>query len=819
VLETAWQDVRHGFRLLRRSPIFTLTAALSLAIGIGANTTIFSIASAMLFRPLPGIVEHGRLVDIGRTQNGRDFDNSSYPNYRDIRARVTTLTDVYAIKLEAQPMGLGGRDGAERIYGSIVSGNYFSVLGTRAHAGRLLSDADDEGAPGSHPVMVISYELWRRRFGGDPALVGQTVPLNNTPFTIVGVTPRGFQGTTVMRADAWVPMSATDLASPRLGTMSLLQSRQAVWLVMGGRLKPGVTVAQANAELVSIGAALEREFPRDNRGKGLKALPSAVVPGHIDVFAGFLGLLMAIVGLVLLIACVNLSGMMLARAAGRRREIAVRLAIGASRWRLARQLLTETALLFVAGCGLGLILSRWLRALLMSLLPQLPVPLGIDMALDGRVLAFAIVMSLGAAVLSGLAPALQASSPDLVPALKAEGAGATGGRLRLRSAFLVGQVAMSLLLVVTAGLFMRALGQAAAVDPGFDPANVDVIHLDLSLARYDETTGPGFGAELVTRAAARPGVRSAALVTDLPLDGGQMGFGAIRTPGLRRGNSTEVDADWNVVSPGYFRTVGIALVRGRDFTEGDRSGAPRVAIVNETMARLIWGTPEVTGRTIELNDDPSNTWQQVTIVGVAADAQLKALGERAEPYIYVPFAQRYVSRIALVVKNAGGSATAQMRALIREMNPNLPVTQALPLTEVTAVGLIPQRIAAAVAGSLGILCLLLAAIGIYGVTSYSVNSRVREIGIRVALGADGRSVLRLILRQGLVLTLIGVGIGLAAGAAVSQFMQALLFGIRALDPVTFGGGAILFVAVALAASYVPARRATKVDPMLALRAE
>jgi putative ABC transport system permease protein len=818
VLETTWQDVRYGYRLLLRSPLFTLTAALSLAIGIGANTSIFSVASAMLLRPLPGIAEPARLVDIGRTQNGKDFDNSSYPNYRDIRARVTTLSGVYAIKLESQPMGLGGQDGAERIYGSIVSANYFSVLGTRAIAGRLLTDADDEGAPGSHPVIVISYELWQRRFGGRPDAIGQTVPLNGYPFVIVGVTPPGFQGTTVLRSDAWVPITATPLASPRREAR-LLQSRPSVWLLMGGRLKPGVTVAQANAELTSIGAALEREFPDDNRGKGLVAMRSAVVPGHIDVFAGFLGLLMAIVGLVLLIACVNLSGMMLARAAGRRREIALRLAIGASRWRLARQLLTETALLFVAGCALGLLLTRWLRALLLALLPQLPVPLGIDMPTDGRVLGFAIALSLVAAVLCGLAPALQASGADLVPALKAEGGGTIGGRLRLRSAFLVGQVALSLLLVLTAGLFMRALGHAASIQPGFDQRQVDVAMLDLSLARYTDTTGPAFARDLVNRAALRPGVRSAALVSDLPLDGGRQSYGAIRTPGLRRGNTDQVNADWNVISPGYFRTLEIALLRGRDFTDADTTGAPRVGIVNEAMARAIWGTPDALGRTIEVNDSAPGTWEPVTIVGIAANAQVMALGGTVDPYLYVPLAQRYTPRVSLVVKNAGGSAIPQVRALVHEMNPNLPIAQAMPLSDVTAVGLIPQRIAAGVAGSLGIVGLLLAAIGIYGVTSYSVARRVREIGIRVALGADGSSVLRLILRQGFVLTLAGVGIGLAAGALVSQVVRSLLLGVASLDPVTFGGGAALFLVVALAASYLPARRATKVDPMVALRAE
>ena len=502
MLEAIVQDVRYGLRLLRRSPLFTLTAVLSLAIGIGANTTIFSVASAMLLRPLPGVREPSRLVDIGRTQDGRGFDNSSYPNFRDIRARATTLSGIYAVRLEAQAMGLGGPDGAERIYGTLVSANYFTVLGTTPAAGRLLTDEDDQGAPGSHAVTVISHELWQRRFGGNPAVVGSTVPINGHPFAIVGVAPPGFQGTTVMRTDAWMPISATGLATPRRQS-TILEMREAVWLLMGGRLKPGATVQQAAAELGAIGASLEREHPQQNRGKGLTAMPSAVVPGNLNIFTGFLALLMGIVGLVLLIACVNLSGMLLARAAARRREIAVRLAIGASRWRLARQLIAETSVLFLAGAAGGIVLSVWLRNLLLAVLPTLPVPIGLEMPVDLRVLAFTTGLSIVAAVLCGLAPALQATRADLVPALKADSAQG-GGRLRLRSAFLVGQVALSMLLVLTAGLFLRSLGRAASAPIGFDASNVDVLMLDLSLARYTEETGPQLARTLVARASCGP---------------------------------------------------------------------------------------------------------------------------------------------------------------------------------------------------------------------------------------------------------------------------------------------------------------------------
>jgi putative ABC transport system permease protein len=816
MLHTIWQDVRYGLRLLGRSPLFTLTAVLSLAIGIGANTAIFSAVSGLVLRPLPGVQDAGRLVDIGRTQNGSGFDNSSYPNFLDVRARATTLTDVYAARLDPSPMGLGGQDGAERIYGTTVSANYFTVLGTKPAAGRLLVEADDSGAPGSHPVMVISHELWRRRFGGDPNIVGQTVPLNGTPFAIVGITPPGFQGTTVLRSDAWVPISATPLATPRRNA-NLLTMREGVWLVMGGRLKPGVTLAQANAEISAIGAALQREFPRENRGKGLVAMKSAVVPGNMGAFAGFLALLMGIVGVVLLIACVNLSGMLLARAAGRRREVAVRLAIGASRARLAQQMLTETMLLFAGGGVLGVVLSGWVQAMLLGVLPQLPIPLGIEMPMDLRVLAFALILSFGAALVSGLAPALQASRPDVVRALKAEGAGA-GSRLRLRSAFLVGQVALSLLLVVMAGLFLRALGHAASMNPGFDATNVDVAMLDLSLARYTDATGPEFHRDLLSRTSARAGVVSAALAIDLPLDGGNVGLGSLKTPGIRHGDSEEVGAHWNAVSPGYFKTLNLPLARGRDFTDADVATAPKVAIINEALARAAWGTTDAVGRTIQA-DYTDAGWESVTIVGVTTDAQVEWLGGTVVPLIYVPLSQRYVPRVSLLVKTGGVSAIPLVRAVVRELNPNLPVAQAMPLTDINALQLIPQRVVGAAAGTFGIVGLLLAAIGIYGVTSYHVTHRVREIGIRVALGADRRRVLGMILRQSATLTGIGVAIGLTAGAVVAQVVRSLLFDVSALDPITFAGGALLFLAVAAAASLGPARRATRVDPMIALRAE
>lgn len=817
MLESFLQDVRYALRWLRRSPLFAVTSVLSLAIGIGANTAIFSVASALLLRPLPGLASPDRLVDIGRSQDGQGFDNSSYPNYRDLRERMRTVEGVYAMRFEPQPMSLSENGQAERIYGTIVTANYFEILGARPHLGRLLRD-DDDRVRGGSPVVVISRELWARRFASDPAVVGRAIMLNGHAFTIVGVASEGFRGTTLLKPDAWVPMSMLLEASPR-HTADLFTARGSVWLLMGGRLKPGVTTAQANAEAAAIGAALERDYPRENRGKSFVVMPSAVVPGHIQIVGGFVSLLMAIVGLVLLIACSNVSGMLLARAAGRQREIAVRLAIGAGRGRLIRQLLTETALIFAAAGVAGLILTKWLTSLLLALLPRLPMPVSLDIVPDWRVMSFAIATSIAAAVLTGLAPALQASRGDLTGALRAEGLGIGPSRLRLRNAFVVGQVSMSVVMIVAAALFTRALQHAASIEPGFDDRNVEVISLDLSLAGYTDATGGAFVKDLLSRARAIPGVVAASTARDLPLDGGRFGLGDVRVPGLELptgGNS--LNADWNVVEPGYFDTIRLPLTLGRDFDERDGRSGPRVVIVNEAFARRAWPGQNPVGPQIEYDGD--NGPVLLTVVGVTSNAKLVSLNEETGPFVYVPLAQQYMNRVELLAKTTDGrSIVPQIRKLLQEMNPNLPVTEATTLSLITSLSLIPQRIAAAVAGSLGLVGLLLAAIGIYGVTSYAVSRRTREIGIRIALGADHGRVIRLVLRQGFALAASGIAIGVAIAAVGSKFIESLLFGVRGLDPITFGGSCLLFGIVTLVASYVPARRAAGVDPIVALRNE
>jgi predicted permease len=821
MLDSWLHDVRYAIRLLRRNPVFTLTAVVSLAIGIGANTTIFTIANALLFKSPPGVADASRLVDVGRSQDGQGFDNSSYPNYLDIRARNTVFDGLYAQRLGSEPMSLGGRDGAERIYGSLVSSNYFSVLGTRAAVGRFFSPDDGE-EPGAAPLVVLNYAFWQRRFAGDPSVAGRAITLNGRPFTVVGVAAEGFHGTTVLSTDLWAPLTMIDQAMPRRSA-SLLTSRPSVWLAMGGRLKPGITVQRARAELENIGRALEREFPQDNRGKGLVVVPMSPIPGNGGPVAAFFSILMGIVGLVLAIACANIAGVLLARATARRREIAVRLAIGAGRARLVRQMLVETSLLFLIGAGAGLVLARVMTTLLVSILPALPLPIDLSLPLDLRAVLFTVGLSLVAALLSGLAPALNASKAAVVHALKSD---AQGGpeRHRLRSAFVVAQVTFSIVLVVGAGLFGRAMQRAAHIDPGFDPRGVELAALDLALAGYDDARGRVFASDLVTRVRALPGVQSAALAAMVPLGGGGLGLGGLSVPG---GPSPQgrrfFDTDWNVVSPGYFETMKMALVAGRDFADTDRDGAPSVIIVNERAARLWWPGRNAVGQTLLQQDgtpEAPDRLRTLTVVGVARDSKYRFVGEDPRLFVYVPLQQQYMSRTTIVARSTNGQRLAgEIRTLLASMNPNLPIVAALALEEYAQLGLIPQRVAASVSGSLGLVGLLLAAIGVHGVTAYMVASRTREIGIRVALGAQPRDVMGMVLRHGLLLTLGGAAIGLILAAGVGRLIASLLMGVAPLDALTFSSAGILFAAIGVAACYVPARRALRINANEALRYE
>ncbi len=806
-------DFRHALRLLARSPLFTATAVLSLAIGIGATTTVFTLADALLLRRPIGVTEPDRVVDIGRTRRGREFDNGSYPNYRDIAAQAKSVS-VYAIDLEPSSVALGGESGAERVYCTVVSGNYFQLLGVTPQAGRLLTP-DDDRAPGASTVTVLSDRLWRRRFNADRSIVGKPIVLNGTPFTVIGVAPPGFRGTTLLSPELWAPMTTVIEIQPSR-TLNSFTQRGSSWVLMGGRLTHGVSIQQAQAEIDAIAKRLEEMYPESNREMGWKLMRATPIPGEASTYVGaFMAILGAIVALVLVVASINIAGMMLARAAARRRETAVRLALGASRVRLIRQLLVESLAVFLLGGAAGLLAARWMTGLLLALLPNIPIPLTLSLPLDSRIVLFGLVVTGLTALATGLVPALQASRPDLVETLKGDRE-AGFGRFRLRQVLVAAQVAGSVLLIIVAGLFARALQHASSIDPGFDNTNVEIVGLDLSLARHNDTTGPAFLRQVIARVEALPGVESATASIDLPLDGGRHGYGDVWAAGKTEKEAVNLE-DWNIVEPGYFRTLGIQILRGRDFGPSDTKGRTDVAIVNEAAAARLWPGEDPIGRRLVRTDEDGQ--RQVEVVGVEKTGKYVTLNEHPTPFIYLPYAQEYVPRVSLVVRTAGPTVIPAVRAIVAELNPNLPIIGTFTLDGLSTIALLPQRVAGGIAGALGVVALLIAGLGVYGVTAYSVARRTRELGIRVALGATPRDVLRLVFRQSAVLTASGLAVGLLLGLASTQLLASLLFGVGAADPVTFGLAAMVFGALSLAASFVPARRALAIDPTVALRSE
>ncbi len=811
------QDVRYAIRALGRSPLFAIVAVLSIAVGVGATTAIVTLANTLLLRPPPGVGHPERVVSLGRTQDGRGFDNFSYPNFVDYRASAGSLSGLAALRLDPHAVSLTGPHGGEPIQMGAASSNFFAVLEARSALGRFFT-VDEDRAPGANAVVVLSHRFWSRRFEGDSSIVGKSIVLNGTPFTVLGVAAERFQGPFVLAPDIWVPLTASSLLG--LPT-SIFQSRQSVWIMGIGRLAPNVGIGQAQAELSGIAARLAAQYPTENKGQGLAVTPASLFPGDLRAMvAAFLGLLLAIAGLVLVIASTNVAGMLLARASVRRREIAVRLALGASRGQLVMQLVVESLLVFAVAGTAGLLLAKWMVSALMALVPRLPVPLYADPQLDTRVLTFAVMISLLTGLVAGVVPALQSTRPDLVPALKSDTGGtATRQRLRLRSGLLVAQIAFSMLLLVVGGLFARTLTRARSIDPGFDARGVYIASLDLGLANLDETAGSRVAATLLERARAIPGVRSAALSAMLPLDGGGMGLGTIKVAGREPpgGQDEGWREDWNVVTPGYFATMGIPLVRGRDFAESDRVGAGDVAILNEAFAAALFPGQDAVGRTLTTDD------RVVTVIGVARNAKYRSLGEPQRNFIYVPFAQRYLGRTSLLVKTttpgAVTSVASPIRRLVQEVDARLPVLRQQTMEEQTATSLFPQRVALYVSGGLGTVALLLALLGIYGVTAFSVSQRTREIGLRVALGAQRSHVLGLVLRQGVVLAVVGVVVGSLAAFGATRLIASLLYGVPPTDVVAFGGAAVALGLAAVVASWVPARRAAGVDPIVALRNE
>ncbi|MDE3153879.1 MAG: ABC transporter permease [Acidobacteriota bacterium] len=817
--------MRHALRTLLKNPGFALAAILTLGLGIGANTAVFSVVNGLLLRPLP-VAHPEQVVSLFTSDYSGPRDGaSSYPDYVDFRDRAHAFSALVASELT--PFALGTGEVAVRLFGEVVSGNYFQTLGVKPALGRGFRP-DEDGAPGAHPVAVISHAVWQRQFGGDPAIVGRAIQLNGHLFTVVGVAPRGYTGLMRgIRADVWVPMAMEAEANPG---SDALTSRGSRGLTIVGRLKPGVALAQARAELAVIAGQIYRAH-RDawtdvhEKPRVVTLVPekdARIPPALRGPVVAFLVFLMAVVGLVLLVACANVANLLLARATARRREIAIRLALGASRWDLVRQLLSESLVLSTAAGGTGILMARWGTDLLMAVRPPLPVPVALNLGVDGRVLAFAAALSILTGLLFGLAPALASSRPSLVPALKDgdAAAAARGHRSRLRSAFVVAQVALSLVLLIGAGLFLRSLRNASTIDPGFDAHGVLVTSLDLQLRGYDAASGSRFDERLLNRLRALPGVIDASATSSLPLGLGRTRRG-ITIEGYAPKAGEDVEVATATVGPDYFSAMRIALVRGRGFTDADGDGAPRVVVVNQAFAQRYWPGQDPIGRHLRMGGDAGADTPAWEVVGVARDGKYSALDEAPTPFFYTPLLQFYQPAISLIVRTQGPAMAVApaVRHAVAAIDPSLPLFDTATLEQHMGLSLLPARLAGWVLGAMGLVALALSGLGLYGAMAYSVAQRTREIGVRMALGADAHAIFRLVIGQGLALTAAGCLIGLAAALLLSRLVSSRLYGISPTDPATFATVAAVLLAAALGACYLPTRRATRVDPVVALRDE
>ncbi|CAN5390541.1 ABC transporter permease [soil metagenome] len=825
-MNTLWQDIRFAVRMLAKNPGFTLIAIISLAIGTGANTTIFSLVNSALLRPLPQVEDEARLVDLNRsTPDGDEFRQTSYPDYQYFRDHNDVFDGLAAYTLTPVSVNAGGE--AEKARGLLVTGNYFDVLGVRLARGRGFTTEEDR-TPGAVPVVIIGYDFWQRRFGGAGDVLGKQLALNGHSFTIIGVAPQGFKSPFIYFApEVFVPAMMQAQVMPG---SDLLGDRTASWLGVRGRLRAGVEMEQAQAAMTVLAQGLAAESPEANR-EGVRLHPIGHVPGEVrSAVVGFMATLTGIVTLVLLIACTNVAGMFLARASTRRREFAIRTAIGATRVRLIRQLLKESVLLFLCGGALGVLLAIWMNDLILAFKPAGTLAVDFDLALDWRVLSFTLAVSLLTGIIFGLAPALAAAKPDVIPELKD---GAPGGGIRasrVRGLFVVGQVAISLVLLVAAALCIRSLSNASRIDPGFEADGVQLASVNLQTQGYDETRGREFYRRLVESVESIPGVEVVSLARAVPLSGLMFG-NSVRIEGFEPpAGQPPLFMLSNTVGENYLHTLGVSLLAGRDLRLADDKNAPRVSVINETMARRFFGgAREAIGKRFKIISSPRGNRAAdagggdatVEIVGVVEDGRYYTLGEEAQPFFYLPFAQSYHGAMTLHLRTKGdpSAALAAVRSETRALDPNLPLVNVMPMTQAISFSLIPLRLAATLVGILGLVGLLLATIGIYGVVSYSVSSRTREIGIRLALGAQTLDVLRVMMKQGIILTSIGIVVGLGAAFALTRFLSSLLYGVSTTDPLTFVGVQLLLASVALVACYLPARRATKVDPMIALRYE
>ncbi|MCI0485760.1 MAG: ABC transporter permease, partial [Blastocatellia bacterium] len=807
-------------RVIRKKPGLVLAAVLCLALGLGANITIFSLFNAVLLKPLSGVAEPYQLAVMLGAREGGGFDLISYPDYIDYRDRNRVFSGLLAYR--SVSMNLSSSDYPERLYGAMVSGNYFSVLGVEAALGRTFRPEEDM-FPGTHPVAVISHRLWQRKFNADPEICGRTISLNSHRFTVIGVAPADFKGTeTGELFDLWVPLMMHAQARPQQdeAPADMLGLRDKDWLILIGRIKQGVVFAQAEAEMELITSQLKQTYPKESvKRAGIKLSPHVGL-GPVDyIEAGrFLLMVMALAGLVLLIACANVANLLLVRAAARRKEVAVRLALGATRLRIIRQFLTESLLIAMLGTALGFLIMYSASDWLASLFAQALTPGSLDFSLDHRAVLFAVTLSLVTVLLFGLAPALQASNPDLVPELKESLAFAGRRRRRLSSLFVVAQIAISLVLLVGAGLMVRTLQKVYSVEPGFVTENMLTLSLDLKLLGRTEEQGRQFYKDLMERTSATPGVKAAGLASILPLGWASNPHEVFIDGQGLQSDGRPLTVDYNVVTPGYFQLMGTPLVAGRDFAVIDGAEAAGVVIINEAMARRFWPEQNPVGKSFEIG---GRFRRAVEIIGLANNSKFSNLQEEFRPIIYLPLMQNYESYMTLHLRTAVEpmSMVAAVRREVQQIDPNLPFIEIKTLEQRMDESVWPQRTMSTLIISFGLLALFLAALGLYGVLSYTVAERTHEIGIRRALGAQAGDVLRLVMKEGLRLVLAGCAIGIPVAFALTRLMANFLYGVSARDPLTFTLITVLLSIIALTACYIPARRAMKVDPMVALRHE
>jgi predicted permease len=829
-LETMWQDLRFGARMLTKQTGFTAVAALALALGIGVNTAILSAVNGFVLRPLP-VEKPTELIAPywGRKMDTQVWGKFSYANYADLREQNRSFSDLCAWTetsagiSSSKSRTAGDSERAEVVWGDLVSANYFDVMGVKPVLGRGFLPEEDV-TPNAHPVVVLGHSFWQRRFEADAGVVGKTIYLNGQPFTVIGVMPESFLGSTFYLRKAFL---APLMMAQKFGRRAEWQTDRSYALFnLYGRLKPGLTMAQAETDLNLVADNLAQLYPKDNADTKIQL--TTELDGRYEgatkviKYGGLLAV--CISALVLLVACANVANLMLARAVTRAKEIGIRLAIGASRGRIVRQLLTESVMLALLGGGLGLALAYQVSGVIMASFPPVPYPVSLDFAPDGYVLKWMLVVSLLTGVIFGLAPALLAARTDLVAVIKGMPAGPSHRRRRwnLRGALVVAQVTISIVVLICAGLFIRSLSKVRQTDPGFQAENLVTMMINPSLLAYDDKeTTKRFFPELLRRIEAQPGVRTAALVNEMPLAVGHLSSGPI----LKEGEADPlpnqgVNSDYSFVTPKYFDTLRTPLVMGRDFTERDDADAPPVVIVNQEFARRFYGSADTAmGKRFRISQGAP----LMQIIGIAKDGLYHSLYEDQRVYLFLPVYQHPRSGMTLMIsaESAGAlsAVTESARREIAQMDSRLPVVGMLVAEENLSMAHWGPRVAAGMASTFGVLALVLATLGLYGVMTYAVSQRTREIGIRMALGAQVGDLLRLIVSQGMRMVLIGIVLGLVGAFALTRVLASLLLGIGTTDLVTFVGVAVLLIAVALLACYIPARRAAKVDPMVALRHE